>query len=48
MRGSTTLPGAGVFCRAHAFLRNLRGGYYDLGTVTGAAASSLTSSAMRD
>jgi transposase, IS6 family len=33
MRGFTTLAGASVFCRAHAFLRNLRRGFYDLGQV---------------
>ena len=31
MRGFTTLAGARVLCRAHAFLRNLRGGHYVLG-----------------
>jgi IS6 family transposase len=31
MRGFKTLAGARVLCRAHAFLRNLRGGFYDLG-----------------
>ena len=31
MRGFKTLAGARVFCRAHAFLRNLRGQFYDLG-----------------
>jgi transposase-like protein len=31
MRGVKTLTGARVFCRGHAFLRNLRGGFYDLG-----------------
>jgi IS6 family transposase len=30
MRGFKTLAGARVLCRAHAFLRNLRGGFYDL------------------
>jgi transposase, IS6 family len=30
-RGFKTLAGARVLCRAHAFLRNLRGGFYDLG-----------------
>jgi transposase-like protein len=29
-RGFKTLAGARVLCRAHAFLRNLRGGFYDL------------------
>ena len=31
MRGFKTLSGARVFCRAHAFLRNLRGHFYGLG-----------------
>ena len=31
MRGFKTLAGARVVCRAHAFLRNLRQGFYDLG-----------------
>jgi hypothetical protein len=31
MRGFQTLAGARVLCRGHAFLRNLRGGFYDLG-----------------
>jgi transposase-like protein len=30
-RGFKTLAGVAVLCRAHAFLRNLRGGFYDLG-----------------
>ena len=30
MRGFKTLAGARVLCRAHAFLRNLRVGFYDL------------------
>jgi IS6 family transposase len=30
MRGFKTIAGARVLCRAHAFLRNLRGGFYDL------------------
>ena len=30
MRGFKTLAGARVVCRAHAFLRNLRAGFYDL------------------
>ena len=29
-RGFKTLAGARVLCRAHDFLRNLRGGFYDL------------------
>jgi IS6 family transposase len=29
-RGFKTLAGARVLCRGHAFLRNLRGGFYDL------------------
>ena len=31
MRGFKSLAGARVLCRGHAFLRNLRGGFYDLG-----------------
>ncbi len=31
MRGFKTLAGAQVLCAGHAFLRNLRGGFYDLG-----------------
>jgi hypothetical protein len=31
MRGFKTLAGARLICRAHAFLRNLRAGFYDLG-----------------
>ncbi len=31
MRGFKTLTGARVVCRAHAFLRNLQGQFYDLG-----------------
>lgn len=30
MRGFKTLAGASVLCRAHAFLRNLRSGHYDI------------------
>ena len=30
MGGFKTLGGARGFCRAHVFLRNLRGGFYDL------------------
>ena len=37
-RGFKTLAGARVLCRAHAFLRNLRGGFYDLGHLVDAAA----------
>ena len=40
MRGFKTLAGARVLCRAHAFLRNLRGGFYDLGRLVDAAALS--------
>jgi len=39
MRGFKTLAGAQVFCRAHAFLRNLRGRFYDLGRLVDAAAA---------
>ncbi len=35
MRGFKTHAGARVFCRAHAFLRNLRTGCYDLGRTLG-------------
>jgi transposase-like protein len=38
LRGFKTLAGARVLCRAHAFLRNLRGGFYDLGHLGDAAA----------
>jgi putative transposase len=31
MRGCKTLTGARVLCRAHAFVRNLRGRFYELG-----------------
>ncbi len=34
MRGCKTLAGARVLCRAHAFLRNLRAGFYDLAGAT--------------
>jgi len=33
MRGFKTLAGARVLCHAHAFLRNLRGSFYDLGSL---------------
>ena len=36
-RGFKTLAGARVLCRGHAFVRNLRGGFYDLGRLDGAA-----------
>ena len=38
MRGFKTLAGARLVCRAHAFLRNLRGGFYDFRRVAAAAA----------
>ena len=38
LRGFKTLAGARVLCRGHAFLRNLRGGFYDLGHLADAAA----------
>ena len=42
MRGFKALSGARVLCRAHAFLRNLRGRFYDLGhLVVGATRSSV-------
>ena len=31
MRGFQTLPCAQVVCAGHGFMRNLRGGFYDLG-----------------
>jgi hypothetical protein len=31
MRGFKTIAGAQVLCQGPAFLRNLRGGFYDLG-----------------
>jgi IS6 family transposase len=37
LRGFKTLAGARVLCRAHAFLRNLRGGFYDLGQLVASA-----------
>lgn len=37
-RGFKTLAGARVLCRGHAFLRNLRNGFYDLGQPVRAAA----------
>ncbi|HEY8602127.1 MAG TPA: IS6 family transposase [Thermomicrobiales bacterium] len=40
LRGFKTLAGARVLCRGHAFLRNLRGGFYDLGRPIGTVASS--------
>ena len=36
LRGFKTLGGARVLCRGHAFLRNLRGGFYDLGRLNDA------------
>ena len=39
MRGFKTLAGARVFCRAHAFLRNLRARFYDLGRPVDATAA---------
>lgn len=40
MRGFKTLGAARVLCRAHAFLRNLRAGFYDLGRLLDAATAS--------
>jgi IS6 family transposase len=40
MRGFKTLAGARVLCRGHAFLRNLRGGFYDLTRLVGATGAS--------
>jgi IS6 family transposase len=39
LRGFKTLVGARMLCAGHAFLRNLRGGYYDLGRRIGTVAS---------
>jgi len=39
-RGFKTLAGARTLCRGHAFMRNLRGGFYDLGRRVGTAARS--------
>jgi hypothetical protein len=39
MRGFKTLAGARVLCRAHAFLPNLRAGFYELGHLIDAATS---------
>ena len=36
LRGFKTLAGARVLCRGHAFLQNLRGGFYDLGQLVDA------------
>ena len=38
-RGFKTLSGARVLCAGHAFVRNLRGGYYDCGRPVAAAAA---------
>jgi hypothetical protein len=35
MRGFQTLPCAQVICAGHGFMRNLRGGFYDLGVPGG-------------
>ena len=43
MRGFKTLAGARVLCRAHAFLRNLRGHFYEFGRIVDAATSSSVS-----
>lgn len=37
MRGFKTLAGARVLCRAHAFLCNVRGHFYEFGEGTGTA-----------
>jgi IS6 family transposase len=37
LRGFKTLAGARVLCAGHAFLRNLRGGFYDFGRLSKAA-----------
>ena len=41
LRGFKTLTGARVLCRGHAFLRNLRGGFYDLGRPIDAVTTAL-------
>jgi transposase-like protein len=41
MRGFKTLAGARVLCRAHAFVRNLCGGFYDLSRALRAATAPL-------
>ena len=38
MRGFKTLHGARTLCRAHAFLGNLRAGFYDMGRLVAAVA----------
>jgi len=40
IRGFKTLVGARALCAGYAFLRNLRGGFYDLGQLADAAATS--------
>jgi hypothetical protein len=47
MRGFKTLAGAQVFCRAHAFLRNLRGQFYDIAWRAGVASPSPVPPAVR-
>jgi transposase, IS6 family len=47
LRGFKTFAGARVLCRGHAFLRNLRGGCYDLGRLVGAGALSPTPPVMQ-
>lgn len=47
MRGFKTLTGARVLCRAHPFLRNLRGHFYDLGCLVDAATASPLPSVLR-
>ena len=41
LRGFKTLTGARVRCGGHAFLRNLRGGFYDLGRPIDAVTTAL-------
>jgi transposase-like protein len=47
MRGFKTLAGARVLCRAHAFLRNLRGHFYDIEWRAGVASPSPVPPAVR-
>jgi transposase-like protein len=47
LRRFKTLAGARVLCRAHAFLRNLRGRFYDCGRLTDATTASTVPSVFR-
>ena len=42
-RGFKTLSGARALCRASTFIRNLRGGYYEIGPAAGVATAPLVS-----